>query len=598
MKIRRTSLLLIPALLISTACLAITATTSLTPSNIPDGQLPSGYAGILFNFTQGEQPYILKLPQNPKDQDWVLFGTDGSSRYTVHSEKLDLPRNSVAIWACGAFCQFRYEKKTGLWSVTGTKVKYYSSERSSIPAGNGPYTVYDIKPGDSHPRISLPATAVAGSIIYIRSSSQLSSRINPDDLLHASTATIENGDAYMLRYVADFKKWAIEKSPERLIDLKSPDARTKAPRSVFTLTDDGWIPNIKLPAGAGDRDRITIRSSTARNALIEGGGVEEKGMFGLSRGQEYTFMYIAEKKRWVVMDAPDTIYTAANLRKGVMPDPATPRTIYVSDRASYVPNIQLPQGPQKKGARILFRGEASNPFNVLLASDGSSTPHSVGIGETPAFVSDGQKWMPEAVTIDVLAVYSSAAASTYGEEYMRSRLLSGILATNQALENSGATFTMRLVGFRRINAPAAWKDLSAVSQLIGSHPQVAKWRDNLKADLVYYEGTEKQEGSCGVAYAVGPSEKSFAAAGSTHCSTSVMRHELGHLLGIYDDTPPWAYGRSGYPLVGTIMAGNKVAFYSTPHRYTRDYGLPMGMKDRYDAMDAMNEFSPYVSGYR
>ena len=77
-----------------------------------------------------------------------------------------------------------------------------------------------------------------------------------------------------------------------------------------------------------------------------------------------------------------------------------------------------------------------------------------------------------------------------------------------------------------------------------------------------------------------------------------MRHELGHLLGIYDDTPPWAYGRSGYPLVGTIMAGNKVAFYSTPHRYTRDYGLPMGMKDRYDAMDAMNEFSPYVSGYR
>ena len=592
------------SLLFGSTCWAkITAMTELTPAAIPDGQLPNGYSRILYNVPKGYETYVLKLPTLPDDGDYVLIAGNGATSHVVLGDKLDFPQDRISIQHCG-YCSFTYRKETGRWSIFGIYVKYYSSVRHAVPVGNWNYAVYDIRPGDQHPRIGLPSTANSGAVLFVRSSSQQDSQIDPAGLLYASTAVVKYGDVYKLRYIDDFKKWAIEEAPERTIDLGSAHVRPSAPRSIAVLTDARWIPTLRLPAEAGDRDRITVRSSTSRSALIDGTGIEAKGIFGLARGQEYTFMYIADKKHWVVLDAPDTIHTATQLKDGVMPAPATPRTIYVSDRQSYLPNIHLPKPAGNKGARIVFKGEAINPFNVHApAADGSSKLHSVHIGETPAFVSDGKAWIQETITIDVLGVYSDKAAAIYGDELMRTRLLDGIQNTNHALENSGVHFRMRLVGIRKLNAPSLWTDIDVAASSLGKHPQINRWRDHLKADLVYYEGAEKtrtDQGSdhCGLTPSVGPWEGSFAAAGAATCNTKVMRHELGHLVGLLDGPRPWDYGNVGYPITHTIMAGNGTAFYSTPERYSRNYGMPMGVEDTYDAVRALNLNAPTVSAFR
>jgi hypothetical protein len=86
--------------------------------------------------------------------------------------------------------------------------------------------------------------------------------------------------------------------------------------------------------------------------------------------------------------------------------------------------------------------------------------------------------------------------------------------------------------------------------------------------------------------------------GSINCSTAVMRHEFGHNMGLHHGGEGGAYYGQGYSPVATIMGGNAIAYYSTPRRYTSDYGIPMGIVNRIDAVRAMNEFSATVAAYR
>jgi len=587
----------------SATCWAkITAVIELTPAAVPDGQLPNGYSRIIFNIAKGDEPRFFRLPERPDDGDWVLFASSSAQGRYVLSDKLSLPLKRVKIQACG-YCQFRYNKSKDQWSVSGSKVKLYSSTQHAIPAGSWDIAVYDIKPGDAFPRIGLPASADDKDLIIIRSASAKDSRIDPDGLLYASTAVIKAGDVYALRYVADFSKWAIEKAPERPIDLRSANASPSSPRSIVRLTDDLWIPTLKLPQRAGDRDRITIRSATSRSAWIDPAGIEKKGAFGLSQGQEYSFMYLGDKQRWVVMDAPDTIYTAADLKDGVMPSAATPRAIYVSDRKTFIPSISLPK-PRQKGARIAFRGEASRPFIVRAPSGGGGVQTlAVAVGETPVLVSEGGRWLLENHTIDLLGVYSDQAAADYGDGLMRAQLFEEVMNTNHALENSGAEVRVRLVGMKQIAAQRGWSDTDAVRVALNRNAEVLRWRDELKADLIHYEGVERRSGSdstvCGTASGfLGASYP--VSTGSATCGTKTLRHELGHQLNLSHANQESLFGGRGYAPAATIMSpdGGSRPFYSTPNRYTQDYGMPMGIRRKYDAVDTLNATAPVAADYR
>lgn len=76
-----------------------------------------------------------------------------------------------------------------------------------------------------------------------------------------------------------------------------------------------------------------------------------------------------------------------------------------------------------------------------------------------------------------------------------------------------------------------------------------------------------------------------------------MRHELGHNMGLEHGGKTESINQ-GYGLLSTIMAGNAIPYYSTPERYTADYGIPMGIPGKIDGVQAMNGISAAVAAYR
>ena len=576
----------------------ITATTDLTPGQITDGQLPDGYRLIFFNISEGDWGRFIKLPQSPSNGDRVLFSSSARLKTYVLGDALDAPLKDVNTHACG-YCTLRFSKSTGRWSVSGTKVKYYASDRRGIPAGSWNIAFYDIKNDSLHDRITLPDSAKDGDVIFIRSASPHVSGIDPANLLYASSAAINAGDAYTLRYIAERKKWGIEDAPLREIAPNSTGTTLTSPRSLILLTDDNWIPTISLPRNANDRDRIVVRSATSHTALIDAAGIKPAGTLGLAQGQEYSFLYLAGSKRWELVDAPDTIYTSRQLQQDTLPVPATPRAIYVADRKSYAADIYLP-ATAARGTRIVFKGETALPFDVHFGS----SRHTVRVGENPSFIRKGNAWALETVTVDLLALYSDKAAAEYGEDFMRTRLLDGVLNTNDALENSGANFRLNLVSTQQIKAGSGWSSLDGPYNDLNTSFEVAGLRDRFKADLVYYEGTEERTASTGDACGAAPrgiAPDHPVAVASIHCgSTKVMRHEIGHLMTLAHPGDGETFGNQGYPLADTIMnfTGGSRPFYSTPARYTRDFGMPMGVRNRYDAVDSLNAVSATVARYR
>jgi hypothetical protein len=363
-----------------------------------------------------------------------------------------------------------------------------------------------------------------------------------------------------------------------------------SPRDTMLVLDGSYVADTGLPASAGDRDRISIRSDATWKTQIRSQYVNFEGPMTLQRGQEYEFLYIKEDARWELIRSPDTVYQARNLSGGVLPSLVTPRTIVRFANANWVANLVLPTS-QKKGARVVVESEAELSF--VVTSTGLNSP--VRQGETKAFIVDASgKWVQETVTIDLLLLYSDKIVAVLGESAARARMFESFSLTNEALENSGANFRFRMAGLRKFTPPSIWTSLGHAVDQLRTHPIAQQWRNELKADGIYYEGSEA---GCGLAWHRA-SANDMVATGSTDCGTIVMRHEEGHNMSLAhgDSTDP-GYAK-GYSAIGTIMGGNAIPYYANPRRFTLDQGIRMGIVDKIDAVRAMNEFSAQVAAYR
>lgn len=124
---------------------------------------------------------------------------------------------------------------------------------------------------------------------------------------------------------------------------------------------------------------------------------------------------------------------------------------------------------------------------------------------------------------------SRSTVARLGEEVMKNRLIEGLNLTNEALENSGANFLHRMRGLKQIIAKESWTTLGDPAHDLRDDPTVQGWRDNLKADGVYYEGTEDGKGSSWVRRG---GAFSMVATGSIDLPATVMRHQLGQSMGL------------------------------------------------------------------
>ncbi|CNL06672.1 hypothetical protein [Yersinia aleksiciae] len=565
----------------------IPKTLSTTPIKLGNGVLPSGYDEIVFELSDGNWTKDIILPLQPADKSIVVIKSSATFVADLH-----LPFTSLKITADSEYT-FQYHADLQQWDIEGTGVNILTpnSVGNTLSESTQRITYYLMKNDDWVPEITLPSTGKDGTLIIIRSMAASDSKISAEHLLYDSTTTIKSGDQYVFKYLEKFNRWVLESAPIRQIEAGDIQDEIPYPTSqttLVTITDNSWRETIKLPEKAADRDKITLKSSTDTVTYINADNVNEPGVMKLQKGEQYDFFYIAENGKWQLVQSPDTLYQAQDITDGKVPELRTPRTFINAANGNYQPELRLPTA-QQPGSRVIITSSAE--WDISVVAD--ETNEKVFNGETVVFKVDGKGlWFRETVTIDLLLLYSDKAADRLGKEVMEARLTEGLALTNKALENSGANFRYRAVDIRQVAAKAHWRELGHPLNELREDLEVQGWRNTLKADGIYYEGTED---GCGLAW-LGPSEKNMVGTGSTNCGTTVMRHELGHNMGIYHGGESESYNQ-GYGLLSTIMAGNDSHYYSTPNRYRADYGIAIGTAKN-NGVRMMNEISAGVAAYR
>lgn len=571
------------------------ANINLTPISNQGGQLPSGYEVVSFVTYDGNWISDISLPQKPRNGDRVQIQTNASypSMLGVAQTNLNVPQLQMTP---GQTMDFVYSTTLGRWQAAGSQVANMTPSLTGnrIPDTHPRVSIYEMGDGNWTSNVTLPAVAKDGDVVAINSSAAWGAQINPANILFASTLSIGTGDRYSFVFRGDLNKWLLRTAPTdqpawtqtNVLQL----ARPTRPRTLVTLADGRWAPRVVLPAQAGDRDRIIIRSTAAYGSVIGSEYTNSNTTTRLFPGAEYEYIFTREYNRWELVASPTDTYDARQIANGMMPPLRTPTTLVRFADANWVPTLTLPAG---HGAYTRVVVDTSAAYGVQVVA--GSQRHSISTGELVSFIVDNAgNWQRETRTIDLLLLYSNKIASSIGDSAARARMYESFNLTNEALANSGANFRYRMMGLRKFDALANWTQLGHPLDELRSNAIAQAWRNEVRADGIYYEGTEE---GCGLAW-INADAYSMVGTGSVACGTGVMRHEMGHNMGLDHGGTPTAGYRQGYLPARTIMAGNAIPFYATPWRLERQDGIWMGIDNQFDAVRAMNERSATVAAFR
>ena len=570
---------------------------TLSPNAIGGGNIPGTYAVVDFYTSDGNWTPTLTLPASASPGATITIYANSGYSSNVVLTNTDLPLRSLTLVNGDRF-KFTYEGTTSRWIA---KLPDYSpnSTGATVPDNTNKLARYSFSDGNWVATMTLPAVAAPGAIMIVQSKATFGSTIAPTNVLHASTMRLATNERYAFIFHPDLKKWYILESPVAVVGLQQMDNGTvrsvTRPRTEVTLPAGTPASNIKLPLSAGDRDRIRVTSASTTTHTIRNDAIDFAGTLQLGKGDVYEFMWIAEKGRWTMMSSPSRSYDAQVLVSGRLPDMSVPTTRVKSQDGNWTQSVVLPSRA-KPGDRVLVQSNAAWTFQVVPASAANFSSQPVTQGDTIAFVvnPDG-RWAVETRTIAMLNVYADKVVAAFGSQAARARQLESFRLTNEALENSRANFRLKMVGLMQHRDQGTTLN-NAVDRL-RFDPVVQAERNRLKADAIYYEGAEE---GCGLAWMNSFSlAYNMVATGSTNCGTTVMRHEFGHNMGLVHGgaTGGSTVYAAGYTLLGTVMGGNAIPYYSTPLVYDATLGVPMGIAGKIDATRAMNERSEQVSNY-
>ena len=571
---------------------------TLTPNAIGGGNIPGSYPIVDFHTYDGNWAPTLTLPKSAAPGATIAIHAHATYSSSVVLSNTDLPLQTTVL-NNGDSLDFVFDANTGRWRA---KVFEYSPNRTgaSIPDNTNRFARYSLGDGNWAPTVTLPASAAPGAVMIVQSNATWGAAIAGTNVLHASTMRLATNERYAFIFHPELKKWYLMESPVAKVGPAQLDGGAmrgvERPRTEVALPEGTPALSVRLPSGAGDRDRIRVTSASSATSTIRNDGIAFAGTMKLEKGDAYDFMWLAEKSRWTPMSSPTRSFNVQALPNATVPAVRTPTTRLQAWDGNWAPVVNLPAGA-KPGDRVVVASAATWSFRVAPGSAAAAfASQPISTGDTIAFIvnPDG-RWTVETRAIGMLNVYADKVVSAFGAQAARARQLESFRLTNEALENSRANFRLRMVGLMQHRDQGA--TLGDALTRLRDDAVVQSERNRLKADAIYYEGAEE---GCGLAWInVGASAYNMVATGSTACGTTVMRHEFGHNMGLSHggEVGGSAVYATGYSLLSTIMGGNGIPFYSTPNVYDTSLGLALGVPGKVDAVRAMNERSEAVANF-
>jgi hypothetical protein len=525
----------------------------------------------VFTLGNGNWTSQISLPAVAKDKASIKIVSKASWGAQVLQAHSDVPLQALSLLT-GQTLEYTYSAAAQRWEIVVPTVWPPNTGGTfSLSSNTQRVQRAAMRDGAWAQALNLPTTAPDGAVLLIKSSATWTSRIDPSQVLHASSMPLRTKDEYAFVFNAKLGKWLLNHGPETRLSLSLlRNGQLPVPATALTslsLPAGTAATTLRLPSSAGDRDRVVIRSSAQARSTIDNRNVQGLGTMTVGFNESYEFMWNAEAATWVPLKMPRTLINTATLSSAVksatnfamLPPVQTPVTEVVALESSQPETHVHLSNKALVGDRVVVR--SALPGGLLVAYDQGNkgnmgnmgNMYRVGKDEEVAFVMVADGWIRETETIRILLTYGQGVSTQFGAQAASARQLESLRLTNEALENAGARFRFQAAGLMQV--PNLANTLGDALRLGRSDVGIQAERQRLLADAVYYEGVES---GCGLAWVNStPSAFNMLASGSTACGTTVMRHELGHNMGL----------RHGNGVVRTVMSGNAVPSFATPRRF-------------------------------
>ncbi len=502
----------------------------------------------------------IRLPHDFGSLEIINNATSGRKTLELHDLISGAPGKPLKV-AAGRSIYFSgrgYKQYASPWGSTSQSPP--NTSRWQIPRNSELISIIGLRDGKHARELVLPSDGKAFDTITIENNATF-----PTKVLGAHTPfpgqrmDVATGESVRAEFDPVARQWMWVHAPYKERSVQDPYSRV-ASRSVLEIRDGEWASIVRPPVNAYDRDRMILRSDATWDSNIRlklSDPASEH--LPLRRGDEYEFVFLAEKNRWHLLRQPspstDTTYQKEVRLKdegyGVI-------EVTAPVGGTTTPNVILPK--PRQGLRVIAVGHPVTTMNII--ADNLNVP--VLNDEKIAFrVNDRGLWERETTTIDLLRVLDMSSKEIPYRWDALTLMDENIRLANEALENSGATFRYRLVGNPIEGFTYPGVDLKRVPADLARDPNLQALLKQHRADGIYSGGSNRWGSPlvCDWSHS-SYTEKTFVIATALTCPTSTFRRRAGFELGVPNNTAPKP--------VQVIGSGDLLPFYPTPHRMLPD----------------------------
>lgn len=582
----------ITTLLASSVVTYVLAASTLSPKQNQDsGRLPALSEDLHFSVSNGDWVKQIQLPETAQEGIRLKLSSTAAYASEIDLRQLGIQRSNPLVLRAGDSYQFQF--KAGQWAFLAPEEARFNPHQHGhhIPSFQARHAEYLISDQAWAETVYLPTTALSGQILVIRSQAKQSTKIHPQGALFASSFILNSNDTYIFQFDQALNKWLPLSVPIHLLSIKNGDVADleqqlqslSTPKTELQLGNGAWLPAVKLPQWANDRDRIIIRSTAAWPSKIEALNTDRRGSMPLLAGHYYEFMYVADKAHWVLMSAPKSHLSTKVAAQGF--EMQSPLLEIEAQEQQWAAVVQLPSHAQA-GDQVVASNRSNRAYDIVA----KGLTANIYPGDRQRFIFEQGQWQSDSDQVDLLIVNSPVVNEILGETAAKIQAREALRLSNQAFEQSNTKVYFKEAGY--MDYRIAGKTLNEAISL-GRHDRVLQAeRLRLGADAIY--SISDHEG-CGLGWVnKRPNKNLMIAAHRYDCGVTAMRHELGHNLGLdHRNTQPTA----GQPFVLSIMGGNQVGLFASPQLYSSDYGIRLTEANSVDEVEQINRNAPSIAAF-